>query len=126
MNRIINQFLFCKHFKFNYIVDCLASSTSPNLSTTVGHYGMTTNNMNCNMNGVGIGGSGCSGNNSAGGGTNVGGGVGGVGGGTGSGGGNGSPYKVQRQQTNVRERKRMLRSAPNGYHYFELIYQIWC
>lgn len=28
------------------------------------------------------------------------------------------PYKVQRQQANIRERKRMLRSAPNGYHNF--------
>ncbi|XP_037923816.1 achaete-scute homolog 1a isoform X1 [Hermetia illucens] len=26
----------------------------------------------------------------------------------------GGPYKVQRQQANIRERKRMLRSAPNG------------
>ncbi|XP_065076904.1 basic helix-loop-helix transcription factor amos isoform X2 [Ochlerotatus camptorhynchus] len=27
---------------------------------------------------------------------------------------NAAPYKIQRQQTNVRERKRVLRSAPNG------------
>lgn len=35
-------------------------------------------------------------------------------------GGCNSPYKTQRQQTNVRERKRMMRSAPNGwvYHYY--------
>lgn len=26
-----------------------------------------------------------------------------------------APYKIQKQQTHVRERKRMLRSAPNGY-----------
>lgn len=30
-------------------------------------------------------------------------------------GGCNSPYKNQRQQTNVRERKRMMRSAPNGW-----------
>lgn len=29
-------------------------------------------------------------------------------------GGCNSPYKIQRQQTNVRERKRIMRSAPNG------------
>ncbi|XP_055642860.1 uncharacterized protein LOC129779417 isoform X2 [Toxorhynchites rutilus septentrionalis] len=27
---------------------------------------------------------------------------------------NATPYKIQRQQTNIRERKRMMRSAPNG------------
>lgn len=31
-------------------------------------------------------------------------------------GGCSSPYKIQRQQTNVRERKRIMRSAPNGYN----------
>ncbi|KAG6458018.1 hypothetical protein O3G_MSEX010597 [Manduca sexta] len=29
---------------------------------------------------------------------------------------NGSPYRVQRAAANVRERRRMLRSGPNGYH----------
>jgi len=33
-------------------------------------------------------------------------------GGGGGGGGGGSPYRVQRHAANVRERKRMLRSAP--------------
>lgn len=33
------------------------------------------------------------------------------------------PYKVQRQQANIRERKRMLRSAPNGYPYFLYLYR---
>lgn len=32
----------------------------------------------------------------------------------------GTPYKIQRQQANIRERKRMLRSAPNGYHLFTI------
>lgn len=30
-------------------------------------------------------------------------------------GGCNSPYKIQRQQTSVRERKRIMRSAPNGF-----------
>lgn len=33
-----------------------------------------------------------------------------------------APYKAQRQQTTVRERKRMLRSAPNGYIRYFLCY----
>ena len=35
----------------------------------------------------------------------------------------GSPYKIQRQQANIRERKRMLRSAPNGYHIFIILFK---
>ncbi|RZF38979.1 hypothetical protein LSTR_LSTR003722 [Laodelphax striatellus] len=40
--------------------------------------------------------------------------AGGGGGLPGSGGGGGSPYRVQRQAANIRERKRMLRSEPRG------------
>lgn len=69
--------------------DCLDTSTNQNLSTNVGPYCMAGGGGNMSN----ISGSGVQTNNL-----------------------NNGSYKIQRQQSNIRERKRMLRSAPNGYH----------
>lgn len=78
-----------QHQYLQHTTDCLDNvGANQNLSTTVGPYGMPGGGGNSNANNVAS--------------NNI----------------NGGSYKIQRQQTNIRERKRMLRSAPNGYQSF--------
>lgn len=83
-----------QHQYLQHSSDCLDTGANQNLSTTVGPYGLPSSGV-----------SGGSGQGSNIGQNNL----------------NNGSYKIQRQQTNIRERKRMLRSAPNGYHILNFL-----